>query len=131
MITSSTPPRTFNNASILNKVKELYLSWINIAIHMQKSTRYTLGARIENKFLDLMEFAYLAYFSNKENKIEKITNCLILLDTLKFLIYTAWEGKIIAHTHYETISSKIEEVGKMFGGWKNSLNNPEKKNHAL
>ncbi len=98
---------------------------------MQKSTRYTLGARIENKFLDLMELAYLTYFSNKENKAEKITNCLVILDTLKFLIYTAWEGKIIAHTHYETISSKIEEIGKMFGGWKNSLNNPEKKNHAL
>jgi len=26
---------------------------------------------------------------------------------------------------------KLEEIGKMLGGWKKSLNNPEKKNRAI
>ncbi len=106
--------------------------WINIVPHMAKSSRYTLGARIENKFLDLLELTYIAYFTEKEKKTEKISECVLVLDTLKFFISVAWEGKIISNNHCENISFKLNEVGKMLGGWKNSLtNNIEKKNRTL
>ena len=103
--------------------------WINIAVHIPKNARYTIGTRIENKFLDLLEIAYIAYFSKK--KIEKISACVLTLDTLKFIISVAWEGKLISNKHYQEISLKLDEIGKMFGGWKNSLNNHEKKNRIF
>jgi hypothetical protein len=109
-------------------VKEGYLIWTNITPHIEKGARYTIGTRIENKFLDLLEQSYLAYFSTKENKAEKISGCILTLDTLKFLISVAWEGKFISNKQCESIALKLEEIGKMFGGWKNSLANPEKKN---
>jgi len=87
-----------------------------------------MGTRIENKFLDLLELAYIAYFTKKEGKSEKISECILMLDVLKFLISVAWEGKIISHKHYGEIALKLDEIGRMLGGWKNSLNNPEKKN---
>lgn len=105
--------------------------WIDIVPHIQKNARYTIGARIENKFLDLLELAYIAYFSKKENKIEKISECIFLLDTLKFIISVAWEAKFISNGQYEKIALKLEEVGRMLGGWKNNLKNPEKKNRTL
>lgn len=98
---------------------------------MQKGARHTIGARIENKFLDLLELAYVAYFSKKEEKIEKISNCILLLDALKFLVSIAWEGKIISNRHCEDIALKLDEIGRMLGGWKNSLLKPEKKNRDL
>lgn len=105
--------------------------WMNIVPHIAKGARYTIGARIENKFLDLLELSYIAYFTAKENKAEKISECILVLDTLKFFISIAWEDKLISNKQYEGIASKLEEVGKMFGGWKKNLSNPEKKNRDI
>jgi uncharacterized ubiquitin-like protein YukD len=104
---------------------------MNIVPHIAKGGRYTIGARIENKFLDLLESCYIAYFTEKEKKSEKISTCILILDTLKFLISIAWEGKLISHKHYEEVALKLEETGKMLGGWKKSLENLEKKNRIL
>ena len=104
---------------------------MSIIPHIARSARYTLGARIESKFIDLLELAYQAYFSGKENKSEKISECILITDTLKFLISVAWEGNTISNKQCEEISIKLEEIGRIFGGWKKSLANPEKKNRAL
>lgn len=104
--------------------------WMNIVPHMEKGSRYTLGARIENKFLDLLELTYMAYFTQKQNKAEKINACILVLDTLKFLVSVAWEGKIISNSHFESVALKLDEAGRMFGGWKKNLYNPEKKNRS-
>jgi hypothetical protein len=107
------------------------LIWIGIVPHIPKSARFTIGARVENKFLDLLEAAHTAYFSAKEKKTGKINDCVLILDTLKFLVHIAWEAKIISNKRYEEMALKLDEIGKMFGGWKNSLNNPKKKNRNL
>ncbi|MBI4092071.1 MAG: four helix bundle protein [Candidatus Levybacteria bacterium] len=89
---------------------------------MPRGARFTIGTRIENKFLDLLELTYISYFTEKDKKSEKLSECILTLDTLKFLISVAWEGKVISNRHCEEISIKLEEVGKMFGGWKKNLN---------
>ncbi len=104
---------------------------MNISPHIAKGARYTIGARIENKFLDLLEFSYTAYFTEKEKKQEKIKECILITDTLKFLFSVAWEGKLISNKQCEDIAIKLEEIGKMLGGWRKSLDNPEKKNRTL
>lgn len=88
---------------------------------MPRGARFTIGSRIENKFLDLLELTYIAYFTEKEKKSEKLSGCILVLDTLKFLVTVAWEGKLISNKQCEDISLKLEEVGKMFGGWKKNL----------
>jgi hypothetical protein len=106
------------------------LIWVNLTPHIAKGARYTLGQRIENKFLDLLELSYITYFTEKDKKLEKITECILILDTLKFLVSVAWEGKIISNNQCEAVALKLKEIGKMFGGWKKNLNNPEKKNRS-
>jgi len=71
--------------------------------------------------LDLLELAYRAYFTEKEKKLEYITRCILTLDTLKFLLNISWEGKLVSHAHYGTLSEKLAEIGKMFGGWKKGI----------
>lgn len=105
--------------------------WMNIVPHIPKGARYTIGTRIENKFLDLLELSYIAYFTEKEKKVERISRCILVLDTLKFLVSVAWEGKLISNKQCEDLAMKLDEIGKMFGGWKKSLDNPEKKNRTL
>lgn len=105
--------------------------WLNISPHIQKGARYTIGARIENKFLDLLELGYVAYFSKKEDKIEKIEECVFLSDKLKFIVSVAWDAKLLSNKQFEEIALKLEEIGRMLWGWKNGLENPQKKNRDL
>lgn len=105
--------------------------WISIVPHIVKSARYTIGQRIENIFLDLLELSYNTYFSEKDKKAEKIARCILMADALKFLITVAWEGKMISNKQCEDMAVKLDEIGKMFGGWRKSLDIPEKKNRAL
>lgn len=104
---------------------------MDIVPHITKKARYTIGERIEHKFLDLLELTYTAYFTKQVLRAEKITMCILVLDTLKFLISVGWEGKLISHKHYELVALKLDEVGRMLGGWRKSLDNPEKKNRAF
>jgi len=117
--------------SVLSKIKEAYLLWVAILPHITRSSRFTLGTRIENKFLDLLELSYIAYFSKKEEKIEKIDACIFALDIIKYLLSISWEGKIISHKQFEELILKLDEIGRILGGWKNSLLNPEKKNRTF
>jgi hypothetical protein len=94
---------------------------MSISPHIPKGARYTIGSRIENKLLDLLELTYTVYFTEKDKKREKLSECILALDTLKFLVTVAWEGKIISNKHCEGVSVKLEEVGRMFGGWKKNL----------
>lgn len=103
------------------KTKESYLVWLSISPHIPKNARYTIGARIDNKFLDLLDDSYSAYFSHKENRKVKIDTCILTLDTLKFLLSIAWEAKFVSHKQYEDISLKLSEVGKMLTGWQKYL----------
>ena len=50
-----------------------------------------------------------------------MSECISVLNTLKFLIYIIWEAKFISHKQYEEIAIKLNEVGKMFNGWKKGL----------
>lgn len=117
-----------HSASILSRVKEGYLIWVNILPHMPKGARYMIGSRIENKFLDLLELSYVAYYTEREKKSKRIDECVLVLDTLKFLISVSWEGKFVSNKQFEDISLKLVEIGRMFGGWRKSLDNPGKKN---
>ena len=60
-----------------------------------------------------------------------MSDCILALDTLKFLVHVAWESKTISNKHAEDAATKLDEVGKMFGGWKKNLESGEKKNRTL
>jgi len=108
--------------------------WLSIVPHIAKGVRYTLGVRIENTFLDVLEKTYTAYFTSKENLTEKkkgIAECIHLLDILKYFVSVAWEGKVISNTQVEMVAVKLEEASRRFIAWKSSLDSPEKKNRVL
>lgn len=130
---------SLDNASILNRVKDGYLIWMSIVPHIPKGVRYTIGSRIENKFLDLLEVSYTAYFIasrsrlassvsgiEKEKKSAKIGECIFILDILKFLVTIIWETKNISNKQYEEVATKLDEIGKILWGWKRSIDGPDK-----
>lgn len=114
-------PPTPHSASILERVKQAYLVWLQIVPHIPRSSRYTLGDRIENKCIDLLETTYRAYFASREHKVHHIIKAIAILDILKFLLQIAWEGQIIGNGKYVELGKQLTETGKMLGGWKKGL----------
>ena len=88
---------------------------------MPRTARYTTGTRIENHFLDLLELIYKAYYAKLENKSEKIIESINKNDIIKYLLQIAYENKFVKEKEYLELSAKLQEVGKILGGWKNNV----------
>lgn len=88
---------------------------MNIVLHIPKSARYTIGARIENKFLYLLELLHLAYFTEKDKKGQKIIECIFVLDTLKFLSVKV--SNFLKLLNYQVLLAKTGETKDKLVVW--------------
>lgn len=88
---------------------------------MVKLHRATIGTRVGNMFLEIIELSYHAYYAATEEKLPLITSTLKKVDTLKLLITVAWEGKLIQTGHFLELTGELQEISKMLGGWKRGI----------
>lgn len=124
MTLKSTPPR--ETPTVILKEKEAYNFWLVIHRDFPRTERFGLGQKIENIFLDILEFSFLCIYLQPETKIVLLGKIISKMDILKFFIQLAWESKIIPNDKYVTLSAKLEEIGKMLGGWKKGLESKNK-----
>jgi hypothetical protein len=84
--------------------------------------RYTLGAQIDAIFLSLLELIFRGLFAHdKFEKLSVVSQSIGKCDLLKFFLQIAWEGKVLDHTVYGGLILRLDEVGRMLGGWKKNL----------
>jgi hypothetical protein len=102
---------------VLAKTNEAYKFWHSLFIQFPRISKYTLGAEIDQIFLKLIELIIQASYAQKNEKSLIVQNASIKLDTLKFLLQTAWELKLLDHKKYSSLSLPLSEIGKMLGGW--------------
>lgn len=113
----------FRSPTVLIKAKESYAVWFKILADFPKIYRYSLGDKIEESFLSLLENIFSTSYLSGIEKQNKLTIAIIKLDNVKFFLQLAWENKCIATNAYITISKQLDEVGKMLGGWRKGLEN--------
>lgn len=126
MISLFTPPRV---PSVLTKAKECYLFWFKVFIDFPKTYRRTIGEKIEGYFLELLENIFVSQYLSGENKLNKLTIAISKLDGVKFFLQISWENKFIPNEKYIILSSHLDEIGKMLGGWRKGLQNPSNKSN--
>lgn len=88
---------------------------------MPKIHRHSLGERIDNLFIEIIEFIAIASFLLKEEKLPYVKVAIRKTDTLKILLMVLWETKSIDNKKYIALSVKMEEIGKMLGGWRGQI----------
>jgi hypothetical protein len=108
---------------VLTKAKEAYALWFKILSDFPKVQRYNLGGKIETFFLELLENIFVAIYLIEEKKLPQLALAIIKLDGLKFFFQLAWENKCLSNDRYAILSEKLNEVGRMLGGWKKGLEN--------
>ena len=109
---------------VLVKTKESYQFWHNNLVNLNRIDRNTIGAKIDDNFLSLLELIFRSCFAcDKYEKLSLVSLAVGKNDLLKFLLQIAWEQKIISHKCYGALVISLDEIGRMLGGWKKSLQN--------
>lgn len=117
LITSSRVPM------VLTKAKNAYSFWFKIFIDFPKTYRRTIGEKIEGYFLELLENIFVSQYLSGENKINRLTVAISKLDGVKFFLQISWENKCLSNEKYTLISTQLDEIGRMLGGWRKGLEN--------
>ena len=80
-----------------------------------KSLRVTLGDRIDNKLLDMLELAVRARYARDPRKLLHLLNTE--LDLLRYLTRLAKDRGALEVKQYEFVARCIEDIGRQVGGW--------------
>ena len=92
-----------------------------------RKSRYILGVKIDELFLDTIELLFIAGSLNRTQKLPVFQKASGRLDLLKFFIQLAWELKIFDNKKYVLLSEPLNDIGKMLGGW---IKNTDKETSA-
>ena len=115
-----TPPQQI--PLVLVRAKEAYQVWHGSIVNLKRVDRYTLGARIDDIFLSLLELIFRGCFAyDKFEKLSLVSQAIAKSDLLKFFLQLGWEHKIIDHKSYGALILLLDEIGRMLGGWKKNL----------
>ena len=115
------PPPT--ELPVIQKLVSAYKLWHEFLPHFPKISRYTLGEKIDSLFVEIVENIVVASYLSRQEKLPSIKQGLLKLDVLKFFLQIAWEIKALENKKYIALSEKLNEVGKMLGGWRKGLEN--------
>lgn len=106
---------------VLEKAKETYKKWVVIYRNIPRTERLGIGLRTDSLFLDLLELLRKATFTPILKRIELLENASVVIDSLRFFIQLLWELRDIPNEQFIAMSTDIESIGQMVGGWKRGL----------
>ena len=101
-----------------NAITKTYdlLKWLMPAVSkFPKDKRFTLGSRIEDKLLSILELLIEANYSREKLGCLKQAN--LNLEIFRHLIRLSFDLHFIDLRRYEFISKEANEIGRLIGGW--------------
>lgn len=84
-------------------------------------SRYSLGVRIENATLEIIELIYLASGKNNASRLLILNKADIKLKILSVHLRLAYKTRCLNDAGFAELSEKYIEIGKMLGGWIKSI----------
>jgi hypothetical protein len=102
---------------LLTKTYDLLLYIIPQLAKFPRDQKFLLADRIEVHILDILEDLIEAYYSEKVQKLPILKGVNLKLEKLRFLIRLSHDMQFFSHKRYGIISEKINEIGRMVGGW--------------
>lgn len=100
---------------IFQKVYDLILWMYPLINKFPKSQRFVLGQQLENTLLEILKGVIQA--NQERNKLEILKQVSIDLDKFRILYRLAKDLKFMSIRQYQFGAEKINEVGKILGGW--------------
>jgi len=113
------PPDAFGdfNVPVVHRIRKLYAYLYLIGNKLPKRDKLGIHNYIEKEFLKTFSFLINASLEPKSEKIILLKKARLQIETIKQLIRTEYELKIISEKIYLTVESKLQEISKMTNGW--------------
>jgi hypothetical protein len=105
--------------NVLTKLHDLLLYAVPQLDKFPRSQKFVLGDRIETKLLEVQEHCVRAYYS--KDKRTHLLEANLTLETTRQLVRLAHGLHHLSHHTYGVLAEKMDEVGRMIGGWLRSL----------
>jgi len=105
----------------LERIKSAYILWHEYHSKLPKVHQYTVGAKVDLLFVEVMEMVSAAAFLPRAEKLPYLRIAIRKVDTLKLLLMVLWETKSLDTKKYAALSQRMDEVGKMLGGWQGQI----------
>ena len=109
------------NMAIIYKLIEVYKLWQGYLLHFPKTSRYTLGKKIDHCFIKITENIYKAQYLIGSRKIPALEEASLKLDLLRFFLKISWEIEALDNKKYAILSKRLDEIGRMLGSWISNL----------
>ncbi len=106
---------------MLERIKSAYILWHEYHSKLPKTQRYTIGNRIDTLYVESIEAVAAAAFLPRHEKLPYVRLAVRKIDAVKVLLMILWETRSLDTKKYVSISEKMDEVGKMLGGWQGQL----------
>jgi hypothetical protein len=106
---------------IIEKLYDIYKLTVQINLKLDKPHRYSLGVETEKSLLSLVELLLMAGHAPKAHKSTYLTKAQANLDMLRLRFRLYLELGLGNETTILQIKAKLEEVGRMLGGWAKSV----------
>lgn len=106
---------------LIQKSYDLLRESIREVNRFPRSHKFTLGDRLQNKLTDLLELYIEAFYSPKEAKPELLRKANIQLEILRYYYRLGFDLGLYHSIKYEQYAQRLQEIGRMTGGWLKSL----------
>ena len=112
-----------NTLPVINLVYGVYKNITEINQNLTKRWLYSLGMSLENSVLDCMEILIMAKNAPKPMKAGYLIKASSKLEVSRLKLRLFLELKLVNETRIFQVQAKMEEFGRMLGGWIKSINN--------
>lgn len=100
---------------VLPKIYDLIVWFAPKYALFPKKYKYSLGERINNSMLTILERIIEARYSKKKDHF--LRQCNLEIEKLRFLLRLAKDLQCTDVKTYEYTSLHLDEIGRMVGGW--------------
>lgn len=113
--------QTLYDLTVFQKTYDLYVLLHTLIKKFPKHDQYTLGEQCKNTTLLMLESIIMAGNAKREWKIPPLDTALTKLELLKIFLRLACETACISQKQYTDTQTRLQEIGRMLGGWKKSI----------
>ena len=96
-----------------------FLVWLFPTVNkFPKAQRFVLGQQIEKTTLEIL--ALIIRANNQKDQVERkkiLAQLDVEIEVLRALLRVAYLLRFLSHKQYEYFLEKVDELGKMLGGW--------------
>lgn len=109
---------------IFNQTCELYKEIYGLRVTIPKSDRYAIWQKVENTTLEVLERILVVIGLPKNEKMGILEEASKKLNMLRVFIRLSKDVKTIDNKKYIVLQEKLDEIGRMLGGWIKSTKTP-------